>query len=432
MKCRVEKSRISGEVACPPNKSYTHRAVFLAALSTGQSTVRNALRSADTDATVSACRALGAEIGWDGGTVTVSRPATLEGTGPIDAKNSATTIRIAAGIAALSASRTTLTGDESLQKRPMRPILDALEALGATCTSTDGRPPVTVQGRIRGGSVTVPGDVSSQFVSSLLICAPLTERGVTVGIDGELVSKPYLEATIASMQKFGVRVETDQTYKRYTVRPQRYRETSFTVPSDYSSLALLLSAAVLVGGERVAIRTPDSDGLPQGDRAFLGILRDLGVQVKTDVGGGGGLITAKSPERLGGGSFDLSDTPDLLPPLAIMALKCQNPLEITNVRHARYKETDRIATVCRELAKLGVRADERRDGMRLETAGGGLRGASLDSGGDHRLFMAFSIAGMYVGDCSVSDPDSVSVSYPDFVPEMQRMGARLSVQAQNP
>jgi len=418
MSCRVEKSELSGEITCPASKSYTHRAVFMGALSE-QSTIKNVLDSADTRATIDACSAFGAQIKKDGSTITVINPITFGGSRSIDARNSGTTIRIAAGIAALSSSVTTLSGDESIRKRPMQPILDALEAMGARCTSAGGRPPVTVQGRISGGEVSIPGNISSQFVTSLFICAPLTDNGVTVNIDGELVSGPYLEATIAAMRKFGVQVKTINEYRKYRIEPQQYEDTEFTIPPDFSSLALLLAAAVLIGRD-VRIRAFQGD-LPQGDEAFLEMLDRLGVAVSTE----GDFITVSSPEKLNGGTFDLSNTPDLLPPLAIMVLKCQGPLEITNVRHARYKETDRIAVASRELAKCGIKVDEREDGMRLEP-GGTLQGAEFDPEKDHRLFMALSIASMYIGNCSVGDPDSVAVSYPGFVQDMREIGAKIT------
>ena len=133
-----------------------------------------------------------------------------------------------------------LTGDESLQKRPMQPFLDALSSIGAQCSSTDGKPPIKIKGKISGGDVSIPGNFSSQFISALLICAPLTENGINLTIEGNLVSKPYLDATIATMRKFGVTVQTLIPYKKYNISPQIYKNTTFTVPIDFSSLALLL------------------------------------------------------------------------------------------------------------------------------------------------------------------------------------------------
>jgi 3-phosphoshikimate 1-carboxyvinyltransferase len=303
----------------------------------------------------------------------------------------------------------------------MQPLLDALESIGAHCKSTDGKPPIKIRGKILGGDVTIPGNLSSQFISSLFICAPITEKGINLNIEGNLVSKPYLDATIATMRKFGVTVQTLIPYKRYNITPQIYKDTTFTVPIDFSSLALLLSAAVLNGDE--VIIKGDIGTLPQGDEVFLDILEQLGVTVIIN----DDEIKIKSPEKLNGGKFDLSNSPDLLPPLAILSLNTSNPIEITNVKHARLKETDRIAIVSRELVKLGIKIQEKEDGLILE-ATENLKAAELNSENDHRLFMAFCIAGMYVGDCTVSDPESVNVSYPNFIKEMNNLGARIKVQ----
>ncbi len=421
MNCKIEKSKISGQINCPPNKSYTHRAIFLASIAGKNSRVENALLSADTIATIEACKKFGAEIEIADSTIIVKNPIKIGIKVPeINTENSGTTIRIASGIASLFSEEITLTGDSSLQKRPMQPLLDALSSMGAQCSSTDGKPPIRIKGKIAGGEVKIPGNFSSQYISALLICAPLTEKGINLTIDGNLVSKPYLDATIATMRKFGVTVQTLIPYKRYNITPQIYKETTFTVPIDFSSLALLLSATVL-NGEDITIKG-NIGNLPQGDEVFIDILEKLGVKITID----DDQIKIKSPEKLNGGKFDLSNSPDLLPPLAILALRSSAPIEIFNVKHARLKETDRIAIMSRELVKLGIKVQEKEDGMILE-ASENISGADLISEEDHRLFMAFCIAGMFVGNCTVTDPESVKVSYPNFIKEMKRMGAKIKI-----
>ena len=422
MSCKISKSKLSGKMSCPTNKSYTHRAVFVASLAKGQSRIENVLRSADTNATIQACKNFGTEIIGEESILEIKKNTENIQVAKIDVANSGTTIRIATAIASLVDGESTLTGDASIQKRPMQPLLDALESMGAKCTSNDGKPPITVNGVITGGEIKIPGNISSQFISAILIVAPLTEKGITLEIDGELVSKPYLDATIATMKKFGVDVQTIEQYKKYSIPKQQYSGTDFVIPSDFSSLALLLSAAVLLG-EDLSIEVKIED-LPQGDKAFLDILKSLGIDVKIN----DELVTVVSPEKLDGGRFDLSNTPDLLPPLAILALKSKEPIEIFNVKHARFKETDRIKIICRELKKIGLKVDEREDGMTLEH-NGELVGTSFDSESDHRLFMAFCIAGMYVGECTVSDPESVAVSYPNFVSEINKVGGKIGSSA---
>ncbi|HJJ21683.1 MAG: 3-phosphoshikimate 1-carboxyvinyltransferase [Thaumarchaeota archaeon] len=419
MNCSVEKSKIKGEINCPSNKSYTHRGIFLASLAGNNSKVENVLLSADTKATIEACKKFGAIIEVNNSSIIVKEAIKIGIKVPeIDTQNSGTTIRIAIGIASLFSEEITLTGDESIQKRPMQPLLDALSSIGARCSSNDGKPPVKIQGRISGGDVTIPGNLSSQFISSLLITAPLTKNGINLTIEGDLVSKPYLDATIVTMKKFGVSVQTLIPYKKYNITPQIYKNATFSVPIDFSSLALLLSFTVL-NGEDIVIKG-NIGNLPQGDEAFIDFLEQLGVSVTINENE----IKVKSPEKLKGGKFDLRNSPDLLPPLAILSLISSKPIEIVNVKHARLKETDRIAILARELPKIGIKVLEKEDGLILES-GGNLIGAKLDSENDHRLFMAFCIAGTYIGNCIVTDSKSVEVSYPNFIEEMNRLGAKI-------
>ncbi len=419
MNCKVEKSKIKGEINCPSNKSYTHRGIFLASLAGNNSKVENVLLSADTKATIEACKKFGAVIEVNDSDIIVKKSIKMGINVPeINTENSGTTIRIAIGIASLFSEEIILTGDASLQKRPMQPLLDALSSIGAKCSSTNGNPPIKIKGSIIGGDIRIPGNLSSQFISSLLISAPLTKNGINLTIEGDLVSKPYLDATIATMRKFGVSVKTLIPYKKYNITPQIYKNTTFSVPIDFSSLALLLSCTVL-NGEDVVIKG-SMGNLPQGDEAFIDFLEQLGVSVTIN----DNEIKIKSPEKLKGGKFDLRNSPDLLPPLAILSLISSKPIEIVNVKHARLKETDRIAILARELSKLGINVEEKEDGLILESSKN-LIGAKLNSENDHRLFMAFCIAGTYIGNCIVTDSKSVEVSYPNFIEEMNRLGAKI-------
>ena len=421
MNCKVEKSNIDGKITCPSNKSYTHRAIFMASLADGKSMIKNILKSGDTIATINACKNFGVEIKEEENNLIVDSPNELKLQGDIiNAENSGTTIRIAAAISTLADTKIVLSGDQSLNKRPMQPLLKALESLGAKCSSSNGTPPISILGKIKGGKVKIPGDISSQFISALMIVAPKLENGMLLNIQGELVSKPYVDATIMAMKKFNVNVEAEIPYKKYIIHPQNYKSTTFAVPSDFSSLALLLSAAVLLG-ENLSIQMTMGD-MPQADEAIIDILEKMGVVVTLDKN----VIKIKSPKKLDGGKFDLNNSPDLVPAVAILALKASKPIEIFNVKHVRYKETDRIAILARELAKLGIKVVEKKDGLVLKNSKN-LVGADLNSENDHRLFMAFCIAGMYVGNCSVSHPESVKISYPDFIQEMKRIGCKISL-----
>ena len=420
MNCKIEKSRLVGKITCPANKSYTHRAIFLAALSDGKSIVKKILRSNDTIATINACRGFGIEVEELENNVTIKNTiGEIVQNSMINAENSGTTIRIAIAIAALSGGNVTLTGDESLRKRPMQPILDALQTMGVKTESDDGKPPIHINGKIQGNEISINGDISSQFISALLIIAPRLPEGLIINVEGNLVSKPYIDLTIAIMKKFGAEVEIEEEYKRYVVAHQIYKSTTFSIPSDFSNLALLLAANVLLGdGLDIEISLGD---MPQGDEAIVDILEKLGVNVTLE----DEIITTKSPTSLKGGKFDLLDTPDLLPAIAILALKSEKPIEIFNVKHARYKETDRIAVISRELKKIGLDIEEKDDGLILKRTSE-LHPAELNSENDHRLFMAFSIVGMFVGECTVSDPEAVKVSYPEFISDLVNTGAKIN------
>ena len=197
MNCKINKSQLNGDIICPPSKSYTHRAIFLAALSDGKSIVKNALYASDIRSTIDACKIFGVDVHESGDVISIDNSINLEGEGGIiDVVNSGTTIRIATAIAAISPNKTILSGDSSIKNRPMKPLLDSLESLGAKCVSDDGKPPITISGTIKGGEVKILGDVSSQFISALLIIAPRLQNGLELNIEGNIVSVSYTHLTL--------------------------------------------------------------------------------------------------------------------------------------------------------------------------------------------------------------------------------------------
>ena len=419
MNCKVSKSMLHGKIICPYNKTYTHRAIFLASLSTGKSIIKHALKSNDIAATLNACKNFGAKIYENNESITVENNNCSVINTFIDAQNSGTTIRIATAISSLFDKEIILSGDDSLKQRPMQPLLDALSYLGAKHSSVNGKPPIKIRGKIKGGEITICGTLSSQFISAIMMIAPCTDIGITINITGNVVSKHYIDATIVSMNKFGVTVNIIQPYKKYFISHQKYIPTTFNVPSDFSNLALLLSASVLIGNN-MYIEIENTD-LPQGDILMIDILKSMGVDIVFD----NNLIHVRSNNNnLTGGKFDLSNNPDLLPPLSILSLKSSKPIEIFNVKHARYKETDRLSIISRELKKLGLNITEYDDGIILNKITD-LHTASLNAKKDHRLFMAFCIAGMYIGDCVITDPDSINVSYPTFITDLNNIGGKI-------
>jgi 3-phosphoshikimate 1-carboxyvinyltransferase len=412
---------------CPSSKSYTHRAIAVASLASGQkSTITNALLARDTLATLAGCRAFGAEIRHEEETVEVKGVAELKTPeNVINAENSGTTIRIMTAMSGLVKSGyVVLTGDESLRKRPMQPILDALKQLGVTAFSTknNGTPPLVVSGGgIKGGSAVIDGSISSQFISGLLIAGIYANSDIHLKIKGNLVSRPYVSATIATMSQFGIKTEHSPDMLEYRVKKGKFRPAQFDVPSDFSTAALVLAAGALVG-DKVVIKGLNF-GLPQGDSQIVDIMAKMGCRIRSDKSKG--QVVVEGSEVLEGGSFNLTDTPDLLPVVSILALKSKEPVTITGVAHARSKETDRLSNIASELVKFGARILEFNDGLKI-TAPKVLKNASLEAYNDHRLFMAFSIASMMTEKSIVAGAESVDVSYPNFVSEMKDLGARFS------
>ena len=424
VKVLITKSRINGIIRCPSSKSYSHRAIAIASLVDGESIVKNPLFSRDTLATISACKALGVVITQDNFVVRIKgRHSFAVPENVVNVDNSGTTIRLMTTMSALVKNGSTvLTGDESLRKRPMQPLLDSLSKLGVLAYSTkmDGTPPLIVRGGgIKGGTTVVDGSVSSQFVSSLLISCIYAGATVVLRIKGGQVSRPYIESTLATMKAFGVRVH-NENFREYHLPSASYRPTNFDVPGDLSSAALILAAGLTLGEELTV--TGINFHLPQADSDILDIIKTMGGKIKVDRQKGE--IRVFGTEQLSGGEFDLSDTPDLLPVVSTLALKAKTPVKITGIGHARLKETDRIANIASQLTKVGATVKEGSNEL-LISSPKNLKNASLESFNDHRLFMAFTIVAMLTKKSTVAGVESVDVSYPNFVQDLVELGGNI-------
>lgn len=422
----VRRSRLNGTVRCPSSKSYSHRAIAIASLADRYSTITNPLMARDTLATLSGCGALGADIKY--------RATKLRITGShcfnppenvINAENSGTTIRILTAMSGLvRTGYTVLTGDESLRSRPMQPLLDALLQLGVEAYSTreNGMPPIIVKGGgIKGGTTLVDGSISSQFISGLLIVSIYADSEIVIKVRGSLVSKPYIQATLATMKHFGVSIDHSPDMLEYYIKNSSYHGTTFDVPSDFSTAALILAGGALAG-EKLRVNGLNFE-MPQADSRIIDILKSMGCMITVDEEKGE--VVINGADRLEGGDFNLADTPDLLPVISILALKATSPVTITGVAHARVKETDRVSNIAAELIKFGAHINEFRDGLKI-TAPVVIKNALLEAHNDHRLFMAFTIASMMTEKSSVAGSQSVDVSYPNFISDMKNIGAKIS------
>jgi 3-phosphoshikimate 1-carboxyvinyltransferase len=392
----------------------------------GSSKIINPLISRDTIATINACRAFGVEIKSVGKGLIVSGNASLKVPDDvINVENSGTTMRFVTAISALlHTGNVIITGDDSIRKRPMGPLLLALKQLGVNCFSATGndKAPIIVQGGgIKGKHISIEGSISSQFISGILIAGVCAESGISLRVIGKQVSRSYIESTLNVMSKFGAKVENSKNYRNYNIRHNKYTPTTFTIPGDFSTAALLLSAGTLVGGE-VTVTNLDFS-LPQGDSKILEILKKIGAEIR--INKNNGTVKTVGTEDLDGGEFDLSDTPDLLPVVAILSLKSRNPVRIYGVSHTRYKETDRLRIIASELKKFGVKTRMHPDEI-IIVSPKKLKNAHIDSHDDHRLFMSFVIASMMTEKSVVDGLQSVDVSYPSFVQDMKKIGAKFS------
>ena len=420
MSLRISPGAVRGTVSAPPSKSYTHRAFLLGLLSEGTTRVRDALLSEDPRATLEGVEALGASVRREGEALVIEGDGQVRVPGTvIDCLNSGTTLRLLSAIAALAPGETTLTGDASLRKRPMGPLLKALEEVGVGVASQEGKAPVRVRGPMKGGRALLPGDVSSQFVSALLLAGARTAQGVDVDIEGTLKSRPYVDITLEMMEDFGARAQP-RGEGFHVPGGQRYRARDYRVPGDFSTAAFPLAAGALAGEatvENLPARTA------QGDKAILDHLEAFGAKVTRRE-----RSATVSAAPLRGVRLDLSDTPDAFPILCTLAAYAQGETVLSGAAHLRFKESDRIKAMVTNLQRLGVDAREREDGAVIR-GGRPVKGASgLVTEGDHRVLMALAVCALRAeGPLTLDDHDAHRVSYPRFIEDFQGMGARIEV-----
>ena len=421
MHLTVEKTdSLNGVVTAPASKSYTIRAVLSALLAEGTSKIRDPLFSLDTKAAMDVCGKLGGRvrktddgIDVDGVAGKIKNPGST-----LDTLNSGTTIRISTAIASLSRDRIQLTGDESIRSRPIQPLADALAQLGVKVSTTNGRPPLEVQGPLRGGKCSIRGDVSSQFISGLLMASPYALKDTAISITTEMKSKPYVDLTLNMLRLFKIKVKNSRYQNFIVPSGQVYEATEYTVEGDYSSAAFILAAAALTES-KVTVKNLFKDSL-QADKKIVEIIKEMGAKIdlKKDS------VTVRGGSQLHGIRVDLSDSPDLLPITAVLGAFADGETVIYNTEHARLKECDRIKAMYTELKKMKADVVEKKDGLVLK--GGRLQGAIIDSWKDHRIVMAMAVAGLKAeGDTKIADAEVAAVTFPNFVELMEELGAGL-------
>jgi 3-phosphoshikimate 1-carboxyvinyltransferase len=400
------------DIEVPGSKSLTNRALVCAALASGPSELTGALFADDTEAMIACLRRLGVTIDVEEdaarmhveGSAGVLRPGPVE----LDARLSGTTARFLLPVLAIGPGPYRLDGAAPLRARPMRDGIGAVMSLGVEVTQ-DGEQwhlPVTVTGRVgRGSGIEVPGDVSSQFLSGMLLAAPCWPGGHRIGTRGRPVSRPYLALTIDVMRAFGARVEPEEP-TTWMVHPDGYRGRSYGVEPDASAAAYFFAAAA-IGAGRVRVEGLGARSA-QGDLELVRVLERMGARVTIDEKS----TTVEGTGGLHGVSADLRDFSDQAQTLAVTAAFADGPTEISGIGFIRGKETDRIGAVVRELGRCGIRVDEKPDGMVVHP--GMPHGATVATYDDHRMAMSFALLGLRVPGIAIADPDCVAKTFPRF------------------
>lgn len=407
----IKPGHVKNTTVCVPgSKSYTHRMLIAAALADGACEVRNPLHSEDTLITRRCLSEMGVSIeeARDHLRIQGTSGRLRSPENPVDLGNSGTSMRLMAAVAALGQGVCVLTGSQRMQQRPIQDLLVGLNQMGvgARSVNADGCPPIEVTGGgLKGGSVTIDCRISSQYLSALLMIAPFAKETVTITVSGGLVSRPYVDMTIAVMEEFGIAVDRNG-YERFVVTGgQAYRAGDHAVEPDCSQAGYFWAAAA-ISGAGVTVAGTSKTSL-QGDVRFAECLAAMGCRVAEH---GGGIEVSGGP--LTGVIVDMADMPDMVPTLAVVAAFAHGATVIENVAHLRAKESDRLGAVAAELMKMGIEADCTDSGLRI--VGGHPQGAAIDTYDDHRIAMSFALAGLKVPGIKIKDETCVKKSFPNF------------------
>ena len=413
---------LAGSIRPPGSKSLTNRALVLAALARGETRLSGVLNSIDTRVMLDSLSELGFDISESPETSTVrisggggSVPAA---TATLDLHNSGTSIRFLTAMLCLGSGHFTLDGNSRMRQRPIADLVEGLRGLGVeiSCVAQTGCPPVSVSANgLAGGSSTLPGDTSSQFLSALLMAAPCAAGPVTLSVDGPLVSRPYIDMTLALMSRMQARV-TEEPGGTFHISPTGYQACELDIEPDATAASYFLAAAAVTGG-RVTIEGLDRNAL-QGDIAFVECLERMGCTVEESGRGADASITL-SGGQLTGIDVDMNTISDTAQTLAVVAAFANGPTRIRGIAHARLKETDRVAAMVTELGRLGLEIEEHDDGLTVHP--GPLLPAEIRTYDDHRMAMSFAVAGLAAPGIVITDPDCTHKTYPGFFDDLDHL-----------
>jgi len=410
---------LDSEITVPGSKYIANRVLLLATLANGVSRIKNIPDNDDINATIEALKKFNIDINKKNNEIVIN------GTNgkikapykEINVRNSGTLMRLITGFASLAEGKTTITGSKRIKQRPIKDLLNSLNDLGIKCSSkNNGFPPIEVNGgTLDGGKTRIKGNVSSQFVSSLLIISPYAKNDVEIIVENELVSKNYVDMTIDLMEKFGVNVQRDN-YKKFRVKAgQKYSAKSYAIPADWSSANYFLAATAIVPGK---IKVEDVDLSQKGEAEFADMLKKMGCKVKKNKNS----IEVIGNKKLNAVEVDMSTMPDSVQTLAAVAVFAKGTTRIKNIGNLKYKESDRINDTAKELKKLGIKAAAKDDELIIE--GGNPSSAAIDPHNDHRMAMSFALIGLRTG-IKIKNPECVAKSFPNYWGKLKELGVKI-------
>ncbi len=417
MKVTIYKSEIDGSVRAPSSKSYTIRALICAAMASGESRIQFTLDSDDTEAAINVLRQVGVRIDQEGDYLLVNGGMFREAQRDLYCSDSATTLRFMTAIASIIPGKTRLVPGPSLIKRPIEPLIQVLRQIGVNCYLCENKSVVVVESvGLKGGLVHLEGNVSSQYLSALLLVGPFAEKGINIKLSSPLQSKPYILMTIECLKEFGIDIKFSKDFNEFTVIKQLFRPTEYVVEGDWSSASYLLALGAVSG--RVEVENLKLESM-QGDKIVLHFMREMGAVIeekrKSIVVKSSGLRAIKA---------NLEDCIDLLPTMAILAAAATGTSEFVGISRARVKESDRVAAMVDGLSRLGLEVVEERD--RLKITGSQPHRAIIDSCNDHRIAMAFAILGMKTGGITINKAECVSKTFPGFWGVIKDLGGQIT------
>ncbi len=416
---KVRKSKMSGTLKIPGSKSHTIRALFMASLAGGESQIYNPLVSNDALSAVEVCKALGAQIDMQDNRFSIKgfngNPCTPSDV--VNVGNSGTTLRLGLYLAALGEGYTVFTGDYQVCRRPLGPLISAINNLGgeAFATRNNGMAPVVVRGKLKGGKTELDS-VTSQFLSSILISSPLVDKDTEVVIT-RLNEIPYVDITTWWMDKLGIKYQNNNYKSFYIKGNQNYKPFNVNIPGDFSS-ATFFGVLAAISGEEFVLENLDVTD-PQGDKAVFSILEDMGAKVLKQKDS----IIIKG-NTLEGREIDMNAIPDALPAMAVAGCFAKGETRLVNVPQARLKETDRIHVMCEQLGKMGADIEELEDGLIIKESK--LKGCHVNGCDDHRIVMSLAIAGLNSeGETIIDSAEAINVTFPGFVNNVKICGGEI-------